>query len=118
MCWQWRGTTKKGTSMKTSGKPKIFRQIWNAQNVHFNMDTTQSELSVINKQVRQAYTLKHFMFESDHLLFATSLHDHLQSSHKSKTHWFQSVCIAVHDFKVVHKRSPTQQILVDFSHRL
>eukprot|EP00957_Ditylum_brightwellii_P168798 12847944-Ditylum_brightwellii.AAC.1 len=29
-------------------------------------------------------------------------------------HWLQSVCIAVHNFKAVHKRLSTQQIVTDF----
>eukprot|EP00957_Ditylum_brightwellii_P136012 10372365-Ditylum_brightwellii.AAC.1 len=57
------------------------------------------DASLINKQVRKAFTLKYSMFQLDYLLFHKSLHKRLNSSHKSKAHWLNSIKIAVHDFK-------------------
>eukprot|EP00957_Ditylum_brightwellii_P111219 8481249-Ditylum_brightwellii.AAC.1 len=66
---------------------------------------TQNDL---DKQVRRAFVLKHSMSASDRLLFHLDLEDHMKSSPESKLLWLESVCIAVHDFIVVHKRKPSQ----------
>eukprot|EP00957_Ditylum_brightwellii_P023846 1798969-Ditylum_brightwellii.AAC.1 len=71
----------------------------------------ENELLVINKQGRKAFALKHSMLESDCLLFSKLLQDCLQSSHKEKYHWLKSVRIAAHNFKVMYKGSPTQQVI-------
>eukprot|EP00957_Ditylum_brightwellii_P004436 336496-Ditylum_brightwellii.AAC.1 len=54
------------------------------------------------------------MSASDRLLFHTDLKGGLKSSLESKRLWLESVCIAVHDFTVVNKRTPSQQLVTDF----
>eukprot|EP00957_Ditylum_brightwellii_P091122 6937641-Ditylum_brightwellii.AAC.1 len=57
------------------------------------------------------------MFASDRLLFHLDLTERLKTSPESKQLWLESVKIAVHDFKVVHKRTPAQSIITDFFNR-
>eukprot|EP00957_Ditylum_brightwellii_P164690 12539328-Ditylum_brightwellii.AAC.1 len=61
----------------------------------------ESHFSILDKQVRKAFSLQHSMFESDQLLFHMPLADRLQTSHESKALWLQSVSIAIHDFTIV-----------------
>eukprot|EP00957_Ditylum_brightwellii_P134916 10286649-Ditylum_brightwellii.AAC.1 len=42
------------------------------------------------------------------------LTERLQSSPESKQLLLESVKIAVHDFKIVHKCTPSQQVITDF----
>eukprot|EP00957_Ditylum_brightwellii_P169592 12908173-Ditylum_brightwellii.AAC.1 len=74
-------------------------------------NTTQS---VLDKQVKKAYALKHSMFASDRLLFQLDMKDRLQASSESKQLWLESIRIAVHDFCVVHNRMPSQRAITDF----
>eukprot|EP00957_Ditylum_brightwellii_P156952 11945201-Ditylum_brightwellii.AAC.1 len=57
------------------------------------------------------------MFASDRLLFHLDISERLRSSSESKRLWLESVKIAVHDFKVVHKRTPAQRVMTDFFNR-
>eukprot|EP00957_Ditylum_brightwellii_P090701 6908229-Ditylum_brightwellii.AAC.1 len=57
------------------------------------------------------------MFASDRLLFHLDLTDRLKTSPESKQLWLESVKIAVHDFKVVHKQTPAQSVITDFFNR-
>eukprot|EP00957_Ditylum_brightwellii_P098072 7470736-Ditylum_brightwellii.AAC.1 len=54
------------------------------------------------------------MSASDGLLFHLDLEDCLKSSPESKQLWLESVQIAVHNFTVVHKRTPSQGTVTDF----
>eukprot|EP00957_Ditylum_brightwellii_P078303 5953528-Ditylum_brightwellii.AAC.1 len=74
----------------------------------------ESHFSTLDKQVRKAFSLQHSMFESDQLLFLLSLADRLQTLHKAKALWLQSVSIAIHDFTVVHERTPCQPTITTF----
>eukprot|EP00957_Ditylum_brightwellii_P028111 2122177-Ditylum_brightwellii.AAC.1 len=56
------------------------------------------------------------MFASDRLLFHVDLTDWLKSSLEAKQLWLESIRIAVHDFTIVHKRTPSQHIITDFFH--
>eukprot|EP00957_Ditylum_brightwellii_P210983 15365633-Ditylum_brightwellii.AAC.2 len=38
----------------------------------------------------------------------------LKSSQESKRLWLESVRIAVHDFTVIHKQTPSQWVITDF----
>eukprot|EP00957_Ditylum_brightwellii_P148667 11318696-Ditylum_brightwellii.AAC.1 len=67
-----------------------------------------SHSSTLDKQVRKALSHQHSMFETDQLLFHMPLVDRLNTSTESKALWLQSVSIAVHDFTVVHERTPCQ----------
>jgi hypothetical protein len=94
----------------------IFRHIWNARNAHLHSEMEESHFSTLDKQVRNAFSLQHSMFESDQLLFHMSLADRLQTSHEAKALWLQSVSIAIHDFTVVHERTPCQPTITSFFH--
>eukprot|EP00957_Ditylum_brightwellii_P045828 3477074-Ditylum_brightwellii.AAC.2 len=91
----------------------IFVDVWNARNTHLHTDMDQQTQNVLEK-VRKAFDLKHSMSASDRLLFHLDLEDCLKSSPESKQLWLESICIAVHDFTVVHKRKPSQQTVTDF----
>eukprot|EP00957_Ditylum_brightwellii_P155443 11831930-Ditylum_brightwellii.AAC.1 len=78
------------------------------------MEFDQINASLINKQVRKAFTLKHSVFQLDCLLFHKPLRKCLNISHESKVHWLNSTKIVVHIFKVVHKRTPSQRIIPEF----
>eukprot|EP00957_Ditylum_brightwellii_P066006 5005511-Ditylum_brightwellii.AAC.1 len=54
------------------------------------------------------------MFACDRLLFTTPLAERLQSTQECKRLWLESVRIAVHDFKIIHHRTPSQRVLTDF----
>eukprot|EP00957_Ditylum_brightwellii_P063320 4805651-Ditylum_brightwellii.AAC.1 len=54
------------------------------------------------------------MSTSDRLLFHMDLTERLKSSPESKRLWLESVKIAVHDFKIVNKRTPSQRWITDF----
>eukprot|EP00957_Ditylum_brightwellii_P201871 15327608-Ditylum_brightwellii.AAC.1 len=54
------------------------------------------------------------MFHSDRLLFDISLTDCLNSSQECKRLWLESVKIAVRDFTVVNKQTPTQPAITEF----
>eukprot|EP00957_Ditylum_brightwellii_P000008 385-Ditylum_brightwellii.AAC.1 len=84
----------------------IFVDVWNARNEHLHTVMEHTTQSVLDKQVRKAYALKHSMFASDQLLFQLDMKDRLQSSPESKRLWLESIRIAVHNFLVVHKRTP------------
>eukprot|EP00957_Ditylum_brightwellii_P067504 5124939-Ditylum_brightwellii.AAC.1 len=92
----------------------IFVDIWNACNAHLHTDMDQQTQNVLDKQVREAFALKHSMPASDYLLFHLDLEDRLKSSPESKQLWLESVRIAVHDFTVVHKRKPSQRTVINF----
>eukprot|EP00957_Ditylum_brightwellii_P161604 12304080-Ditylum_brightwellii.AAC.1 len=92
----------------------IFVDVWNACNAHLRTDMDQHTQNVLDKQVRKAFALKHSMTANDCLLFYANLEDHLKSTLESKQMWLESVCIAVHDFTVVHKCTPSQLIVTDF----
>ena len=86
----------------------------NARNVHLHTDMENNTQSVLDKQVKKAYALKHSMFASDRLLFQLDMMDRLQSSSESKQLWLESIRIAVHDFCVVNNRMPSQRAITDF----
>ena len=54
------------------------------------------------------------MFASDCLLFHFDLTERLKTLQESKRLWLESVKIAVHDYKVVHKWTPAQSVITDF----
>eukprot|EP00957_Ditylum_brightwellii_P152829 11632973-Ditylum_brightwellii.AAC.1 len=54
------------------------------------------------------------MSTSNRLLFYKDLTEHLKSSPKSKQLWLESVKIAIHDFTIVNKRTPSQRAITDF----
>eukprot|EP00957_Ditylum_brightwellii_P044575 3380048-Ditylum_brightwellii.AAC.1 len=74
----------------------------------------QQTQNVLDKQVKKAFALKHSMSASDCLLFHTDLEDCLKSSPESKQLWLESVRITVHDFTMVNKRTPSQQLVTNF----
>eukprot|EP00957_Ditylum_brightwellii_P135169 10305778-Ditylum_brightwellii.AAC.1 len=84
----------------------ILVDVWNARNEHLHTDMEHTTQSVLDKQVRKAYALKHSMVASDRLLFQLDMKDRLQSSPESKRLWLESIRITVHDFLVVHKHMP------------
>ena len=88
--------------------------VWNARNVHLHTDMENNTQSVLDKQVKKAYALKHSMFASDRLLFQLDMMDRLQLSSESKLLWLESIQIAVHDFRVVHNCIPSQRAITDF----
>eukprot|EP00957_Ditylum_brightwellii_P084018 6386903-Ditylum_brightwellii.AAC.1 len=92
----------------------MFVDVWNARNVHLHTDMENNTKSVLDIQVKKAYALKHSMFASDQLLFQLDMTDRLQSSSESKQLWLESIRIAVHDFRVVHNRIPSQREITDF----
>eukprot|EP00957_Ditylum_brightwellii_P198807 15153759-Ditylum_brightwellii.AAC.1 len=73
--------------------------------------TTQN---VLDKQVRKVYAMKHSMFASNRLLFQSDMKDRLQSPPESKRLWLESITTAVHNFLVVHKRTPSQRAIIEF----
>eukprot|EP00957_Ditylum_brightwellii_P030610 2319769-Ditylum_brightwellii.AAC.1 len=70
--------------------------------------------NIINIQVRRAFALRHSIFATDWLLFHMPLAGCLRCLNESKRNWLESVCIAVHDFTVIHKRSPSQRTITQF----
>eukprot|EP00957_Ditylum_brightwellii_P174309 13270858-Ditylum_brightwellii.AAC.1 len=54
------------------------------------------------------------MFASDCLLFHLDLAEWLKTSQESKRLWWESVKIAAHDFTVIHKCMPCQQVVTEF----
>ena len=74
--------------------------------------------NTLNKQITRAYhTLAHEMFEQDTPLFARDLKEMMTMHSAAKQLWLQAVDIAVHDYKTIHKRTPTQrQITQYFTH--
>eukprot|EP00957_Ditylum_brightwellii_P090716 6909169-Ditylum_brightwellii.AAC.1 len=74
----------------------------------------ESHSSTLDKQDRKAFSLRHSMFNTDQLLFHMSLADRLNTSTESKVLWLQSVSIAVHDFIVVHERTPCQPTITTY----
>ena len=95
----------------------IFRLVWNSRNAHLHTDMMSTYGSVLNLQIRRAFRLRHSMFSTDQLLFHMSLQDRLLTSPTSKAMWLESVKIAVHDFTIIHKRSPCQRTITDFFQR-
>eukprot|EP00957_Ditylum_brightwellii_P117911 8993861-Ditylum_brightwellii.AAC.1 len=65
----------------------IFCLIWNAGNAHLHTEMTMTSSSTIDLQVRKAFSLQHFMFTSNRLLFHMLLPEQLQTSKGSKTMW-------------------------------
>eukprot|EP00957_Ditylum_brightwellii_P012209 922330-Ditylum_brightwellii.AAC.1 len=92
----------------------IFVDIWNARNAHLHTEMADTNKNILNLQVRKAFALKHSMFASDRLLFHLDLTKRLMTSPESKRLWLESVKITMHDFKVVHKRTPAQSVITDF----
>eukprot|EP00957_Ditylum_brightwellii_P174621 13295735-Ditylum_brightwellii.AAC.1 len=70
--------------------------------------------NILDIQVRKAYALEHSMSASNRLLFHMDLTERLKSSLGSKRLWLESVKIAVHDFKIVNKRTSSQRVITDF----
>eukprot|EP00957_Ditylum_brightwellii_P019746 1490769-Ditylum_brightwellii.AAC.1 len=54
------------------------------------------------------------MSASDCLLFHTDLKDRFKSSPESKRLWLESVQLAVHNFTVVNKQTPSQRLVTNF----
>ena len=54
------------------------------------------------------------MFASDRLLFQLDVNDRLQTTPESKRLWLESIRIAVHDFRVVHNRVPSQRTITEY----
>eukprot|EP00957_Ditylum_brightwellii_P173300 13193602-Ditylum_brightwellii.AAC.1 len=50
-----------------------FVDVWNARNTHLHMEWESATNNVLDKQVRKAFALKHSIFQSNHLLFQTTL---------------------------------------------
>eukprot|EP00957_Ditylum_brightwellii_P113242 8635727-Ditylum_brightwellii.AAC.1 len=92
----------------------IFRQIWNARNMHLHTEMAESDSSTLDKQVRKAFLLQHSMFDTDQLLFHMPLATQLNTSTESKTLWLQSLAIAVHDFTVIHERTSCQPTITTY----
>ena len=92
----------------------IFVDVWNARNAHLHTDMENNTQCVLDKQVKKAYALKHSMFASDRLLFQLDVTDRLQTSPESKRLWLESIRIAVHDFRVVHNRIPSQRTITEY----
>eukprot|EP00957_Ditylum_brightwellii_P117097 8931511-Ditylum_brightwellii.AAC.1 len=76
----------------------------------------ESHPSTLDKQVRKAFSLQHSTFDTDQLLFHMSLTDRLNTSTESKALWLQLVSTAVHDFTVVHERTPCQSTITTYFH--
>eukprot|EP00957_Ditylum_brightwellii_P206575 15349062-Ditylum_brightwellii.AAC.2 len=91
-----------------------FCLVWNVCNAHLHMEMQVELISSINQQVRKSFSLKHSVFETDQSLFLMTLYDRMNCSDESKALWLQSVHIAVHDFTIVHKLTPQQQVMTDF----
>eukprot|EP00957_Ditylum_brightwellii_P192074 14621809-Ditylum_brightwellii.AAC.2 len=70
--------------------------------------------NILDIQVQKAYALDHSMSTSNRLLFHMDLTERMKSSPESKWLWLKIVKIAVHDFKVVNKRTPSQCVITDF----
>eukprot|EP00957_Ditylum_brightwellii_P109130 8325222-Ditylum_brightwellii.AAC.1 len=70
--------------------------------------------NMLNKQVRKASALKHSMFQSDCLLFQTTLSEWSELSQEAKWLWLKLVKIAVHEINVIHKCTPDQRVITDF----
>eukprot|EP00957_Ditylum_brightwellii_P035295 2676851-Ditylum_brightwellii.AAC.1 len=77
--------------------------VWNACNNYLHTEMAQTTNTILDKQVRKTFTLKHSMFVSDRFLFSIDLAEWLKSSPESKSLWLETVKIAVQDFMVVHK---------------
>eukprot|EP00957_Ditylum_brightwellii_P075801 5761030-Ditylum_brightwellii.AAC.1 len=92
----------------------IFVDVWNAQNAHLHTEMECATNSVLDKQVKKAYALKHSMFYSDRLFFQVPLAEQLQLSLATKKLWLESVRIAVHHFTVVHNCTLTQCVMTDY----
>eukprot|EP00957_Ditylum_brightwellii_P044474 3373942-Ditylum_brightwellii.AAC.1 len=54
--------------------------VWNARNAHLHTEWESATNNVLDKQVRKAFALKHWMFQSDRMLFQTTLLEWLESS--------------------------------------
>eukprot|EP00957_Ditylum_brightwellii_P030745 2329747-Ditylum_brightwellii.AAC.1 len=54
------------------------------------------------------------MFESDTPLFARDLKEMMTLNPAAKQLWLQAVAISFHDYKVIHKRRPTQHQITQF----
>eukprot|EP00957_Ditylum_brightwellii_P128347 9789085-Ditylum_brightwellii.AAC.1 len=74
----------------------------------------QTNNNILDKQVWKDFALKYSMFASDRLLFSIDLTEQLRSSPESKHLWLKAVKIAVHNFTVVHKCTPSQCNVTDF----
>eukprot|EP00957_Ditylum_brightwellii_P082938 6305592-Ditylum_brightwellii.AAC.1 len=70
--------------------------------------------NILDIQFQKAFALEHSMSTIDRLLFHMDLTERLQSSPESKQLWLESVKIAVHDFKIVNKRTQSQCVITDF----
>eukprot|EP00957_Ditylum_brightwellii_P096098 7321440-Ditylum_brightwellii.AAC.1 len=74
----------------------------------------ETHSSILDKQVRKAFSLKHSMFATDQILFNMPLAEYLDTSKESKVLWLESVKIAVHDFTIIHECTPCQCTITDF----
>eukprot|EP00957_Ditylum_brightwellii_P079429 6040476-Ditylum_brightwellii.AAC.3 len=111
----YRGFDKEMWASKViTGIWSIFRQIWNARNMHLHTEMAESYSSTLDKQVRKAFSLQHLMFVTDQPLFHMPLTDRLHTSTESKALWLRSVPIAIHDFTVVHRRTPCQPTITTY----
>eukprot|EP00957_Ditylum_brightwellii_P127339 9709618-Ditylum_brightwellii.AAC.1 len=82
---------------------------WKAQNAHLHDVIGNDDSAHLNLHIKHAYgKLRHSVAKSDTLLFTMPLEDRLKPSAYAKLAWLEAVCIAEHNFTVVHKRQPTQ----------
>eukprot|EP00957_Ditylum_brightwellii_P118212 9016486-Ditylum_brightwellii.AAC.1 len=74
--------------------------------------------TTLNKQIKRAYLiLIHEMFKQDTHLFSRDNKDMMMMHSAAKQLWLQAVDIAVHDYIIIHKCTPTQgQITQYFTH--
>eukprot|EP00957_Ditylum_brightwellii_P036143 2738515-Ditylum_brightwellii.AAC.1 len=92
----------------------IFVDVLNARNSHLHTEMENTNNNIHNIQVWKVFALEHSMSTSNRLLFHMDLIERIHSSPKSKQLWLESVKIAVHDFKRVHKHTPSQCVITDF----
>jgi hypothetical protein len=93
----------------------VFRTIWNSRNAHLHCSLDSDASSNLNKEITQAFRLySHSVSETDSLLFAKPISEILQMSNSSKQAWLASIQIAVRDFIIIKKRTPTQRAITEF----
>ena len=93
----------------------VFRTIWNSRNAHLHWSLDSELSSNLNKEITQAFRLySHSVSETDSLLFSKPISELLKMSKPSKQTWLASIQIAVHDFLIIRKQTPTQWAITKF----
>eukprot|EP00957_Ditylum_brightwellii_P074735 5680432-Ditylum_brightwellii.AAC.1 len=94
----------------------LFTKVWIAQRNTLYTKANMVTMLHLDQQIRYAFhTYSHSLFTSDQLLFSKGLKEQLSMTATAKQHWLEAVAIAAKDFLAVHKMSPAQQTITQFS---